>query len=293
MQLDSKRLYDIMSPSARAYCNQLKAKSALRIRNVDASGQSYAKSNCNPKAGFLESTHISSSEGTLKTETRALAISVISLFISLASLGFGAYTWSIANNYRPSVEIRDTTPLFLNENCYSVSSATKNCALSGDFSVSLGVTSPHPGTYNFSIVSFSPTNSFMYSLSNATLLGKNLTLIDFYVGNGSYQIKVKNETSGHFIYYVGIGGQPPGEASFETSMAILRNPEGNVPANGFERTVNVTVGAQMVRPSDYRGFSRKTQVGTLSCELTYFDIPTNQRIRSFFVIVVWINPTST
>lgn len=222
----------------------------------------------------------------------AIVISLVSLLVSGAAFAFSVYSWNISNNYQPSVEIRGTSPLLLHENCSPLDNATKSCVVSGEFSVSFGITSPNPGTYNVSIVSFSPTTAFMFSLNNATFLGKNLTLVNFYVGNGGYEIKEKNQTSGHFIYYVGIGGEPPGEASFETSMQILKNPEGNVPANGFETTVNVTVGAQMIRASSYNGFPQKMQAGLLSCELTYYDIPTKQRIQNFFQIVVWITPDS-
>lgn len=139
-----------------------------------------------------------------------IAVSLFALAFGATSLGFSVYSWNVMNNYPPSVEIRDTSALLVNENCSPVHQTTKDCTLSGDFSLSLGITSPHAGKYNVSIVSFSPTSAFMYSLNNVSFLGKNLTLIDFVVGNGGYQIKVKNETSGHFIYYEYIGGQPPG-----------------------------------------------------------------------------------
>jgi hypothetical protein len=229
----------------------------------------------------------------LNTESKiTLAFSLIALVISGAGFWLEYHSWSMANNYPPSVEIRDTSALFLDEHCSPADNTTKDCALSGEFSVSLGITSPRPGTYNFSIISFYPTTTFTYFLNNVSFLGKNLTLIEYFVGSGSYLIKVRNETSGHFIYFENIGGQPPGETVFKTPMEIARNPEGNVPANGFEKTVNITVRAQISRPFDYKGFSRKVQAGTLNCELTYFDIPANQRLQRFFEIEVWINPSS-
>lgn len=75
-------------------------------------------------------------------------------------------------------------------------------------------------------------------------------------------------------------------------MEIVRNPEGNVPANGFEKTINITVESAIARPADYNGTSSKVQIGTLTGILTYIDIQTNQRIQRPFVIEVWMSPRS-
>ena len=196
------------------------------------------------------------------------------------------------SNYPPYVEIRNASPLLLNEKCSPVLGTTKECALSGDFSLSLGITSPHAGIYNVSIVSFSPSITSMFSLRDVSFLGKNLTLVDFVVGNGSYLIKVRNETSGHFIYFVNIGGAPPSESLFTRPMEIVENPEGNVPASGFEKTINVTVRSAVARPADYNETSSKVRIGTLTGNLTYIDVPTRQTIQKPFVIEVWMNPSS-
>jgi hypothetical protein len=212
--------------------------------------------------------------------------------MSAVSLGFSVYSWNVTNNYPPSVEIRGASPLLLNENCSPVLETKKDCTLSGGFSLSLGITSPHAGIYNVSIVSFSPSVTSMFSLHDVSFLGKNLTLVGFFVGNGSYLIKVRNETSGHFIYYVNIGGAPPGESIFTKPMEMTGSPEGNVPANGFEKTLNVTISSAISRPADYNGTSSKVRIGTLTGILTYIDVPTRQMIQRFFEVEVWMNPSS-
>lgn len=226
------------------------------------------------------------------TQKMIAVVAVLGLVISLFN-SYNAYqVQTVLNNYQPSVEIRDASSLFLNENCSPVRGTTKNCTLSGDFSLSLGITSPHAGIYNVSIVSFSPSITPMYSLRDVSFLGKNLTLVDFVVGNGSYVIKVRNETSGHFIYFVNIGGVPPGQSIFINPMEIVGSPERNVPANGFEKTINVTIESVIARPADYNGTSGKVRIGTLTGNLTYIDVPTRQGIQKPFVIEVWMNPSS-
>ena len=218
-------------------------------------------------------------------------LSIGSLVIAGISLCYSVQAFNIANNYPPSVDILGTTPLTFVEDCgprYPVTTQMGNfsatsCNLSGTFNVTFSIISPHEGQYKISIGSFSPyTRPVM--VQDLSFLGKNLTLVEVLFSGGTYTIKARNETSGHFANFVFIGSYPPQEWSVEEQLEIEGTPVGIVPAHGLQMTAVVTIDGVMQRLGN--PIAPKETLGTLTGTLTYHDVPLNTDIQRQFLIEV-------
>lgn len=222
-----------------------------------------------------------------------IILSVGSLVIAGISLDYSVIAFNIANNYPPSVDILETTPLTLVESCGPRSMVTtqmgnfsaKSCNLSGTFNVTFSIISPHEGQYKISIISFSPYTQPVL-IQDLSFLGKNLTLIEVAFSGGTYTIEAKNETSGHFANFVFIGSYPPPEWSVEKQFEVERTPVGIVPAHGLQMTAVVTINGIMQRLGN--AVAPKERLGTLSGILTYHDVPLNTDVQRQFIIEVLV-----
>jgi len=212
---------------------------------------------------------------------------ISSLVISAISLNYSVLAFNLANNYQPSVEIRKSSPLVLAESCVEGPPATRSCSLAGTFNVSFSIISPHPGTYNITLVSFVPTFLPRVDLS---FLGKNLTLVSFTIENGTYLIKARNETSGHFAYFISIGGDLPPAAWVVEKQFETEGPNvANAPANGFENTAVIAVNGKITRFGGNDSSEQFRHLGALTVLLTYHDVPLDRDIQRLFTVEVLLS----
>ncbi len=218
-------------------------------------------------------------------------ISLVSLVISAISLNYAVVAFNIASNYPPSVQLENVSPLVLTETCSPAPSTpspignltTRNCSVKGAFNVSFSIVSPHAGTYNVSVQSFSLVPAYL-PMENLTFLGRNLTLVSFNVSDIGYMIKARNETSGHLAYFVFIGSLPPPAWTIQTQFEIGGDHVGIVTANGFERTAVIAVTGMVHRFGDSSGHME--HLGTLTAVLTYHDVPLGRNIHQTFTVDV-------
>jgi hypothetical protein len=151
--------------------------------------------------------------------------------------------------------------------------------------MTFSIISPHAGTYNISVVSFAPSTPSL-SLENATYFGKNLTLIQFSVGNDGFVIRVLNETSKHYINLVFIGSLPPPAWVVERPLKAEQAHIGNVPANGFQETVVIAVNGIITRYGADGSLGHVEGLGTMNAILTYHDVPLDRDFSVPFTVSV-------
>jgi hypothetical protein len=168
---------------------------------------------------------------------------------TLASSAF-----SIANNYPPSIVVRNYTTVVLRPvDCVPNSPLTVQCELSGSFNLNFSIIAPHTGRYNVYIVGID-LDTYPKPVA--------------YFANGSLVI-VKS-------YNVTIWSYP----DLQTVPY-----QGDVPANQpLEQNIEVKVTAfNITAPSNLVGSMKTIQLGRVSTILVYTDIQNGTQTQTYFV----------